>query len=107
MMKQLAAEADERWKSVPSYLDAPNKKQTAPAAAVHEPVGDATPDPSGAGVKAAVGDEAEVELGSRGLEENRENDRRPVRKEREPSPWDRSQDKWEPASWIPGVAQRR
>ena len=34
MMKQLAAEADERWKSAPSYLDAPNKHQPAPATTI-------------------------------------------------------------------------
>ena len=39
MMKQLAAQADERWKSVPSYLDPPRMQQSQPPTEMKDPGG--------------------------------------------------------------------
>ncbi|KAF2482764.1 hypothetical protein BDY17DRAFT_252174 [Neohortaea acidophila] len=96
MMKQLAAEADERWKSKPSYLDPPSRQQPVPAVASPESASPPQPEQE---VNAAVGkDKGKAPAG------------KPAGKE--PGPWDRAQrgapsEKWQPASWTPGIAQRR
>ena len=108
-MKQLAAEADERWKSVPSYLDSPKRQQPAPAIGVEAAGGQVqqTAPEEGAGVKSAVGDQDDVaESVSQG--ERRSKGRR----EREENPWQKAQrgapgENWQPEAWTPGVVQRR
>lgn len=116
MMKQLAYEADERWKSKPSFLDAPKQQQSEAATAVHDPLVEpqvkAQVDAGEAGgVQSAVGDQQEVATASEGKTQEQ---RKPAvkKREREENPWaaaDRSGpgEKWQPAAWTPGAAQRR
>ena len=101
MMKQLAAKADERWKSIPSFLDAPHKQQPAAATSIT----DSKPEDAGQReVLSAVEGQAE------GQEVGR--DQRKTGKEKEENPWKKAQrgapgEDWQPAAWTPGVAQRR
>ena len=92
-MKELAARADERWQSVPSYLDAPRRSQSGAATAIAE----SKPDVAGAEAATAVGD-GKAEL--RGGDARRE------------SPWKQAprggpSENWQPQSWTPGAAQKR
>jgi len=103
MMKQLAAEADERWKSVPSFLDAPKNKSRTAATGIT----DSKPVDAGQVENLSpVGDAEEVARATEG-EVGKETE-----KEKGPSPWARADkggpgEKWEPAAWTPGVARRR
>lgn len=116
MMKRLAAEADERWKSIPSYLDAPNKQQPKPAMAVEDPGGYAqqTEPEEKQGVRNAVeGEEKVAELSSEGESQNEGRFKGRTReKKKKDNPWAHLQPKgapsesWQPESWTPGVAQR-
>ena len=60
-MRQLAADADARWNSVPSFLDGPNKQQPPPAVALNDPAGymhnNQTEPTENEGVRSAVGDQ--------------------------------------------------
>lgn len=95
MMKQLAAQADERWRSIPSYLDAPKNQQAGPAMEV----ADSKPPDAG---------QSEVHSAVEGQEEAREK----KAKEEKENPWARADrgapsENWQPGAWSPGVAQRR
>lgn len=88
-MKQLAARADERWKSIPSYLDAPKQQQAGPAMEVT----DSKPPDAG---------QSEVHSAVEGQEEGREKE----------NPWAQADrgapsENYQPGAWTPGVARRR
>ena len=112
-MKQLAAKADERWASVPSFLDSPNKQQPAPAIGVKDPGGyvQQTEPTAQEGVRSAVGDAGEVQ----GSSEGRTTDEGRFKggaQEKKDSPWNQAQrgnpgEGWQPQSWSPGAATRR
>ena len=109
-MKQLAAAADERWKSVPSYLDSPNQQQPTPATNVKDPGAYAPPtEPEEKqGVNSAVEEPATIKPTVEGRLEDR-----PKERTREENPWQKGHpkgapsEKWQPESWTPGVARRR
>ena len=108
-MKQLAAEADERWKSKPSFLDAPKRQQPEAPTAITDskPVPEAVDEKSGADLKSPVGDQKEVDQASGVHSQDQAR-----KKSDERAPWATTQkgapgEKWEPASWTPGVAKRR
>ncbi|EME83082.1 uncharacterized protein MYCFIDRAFT_36596 [Pseudocercospora fijiensis CIRAD86] len=120
MMKQLAAEADERWKSIPSYLDKPNVQQPQPAMGVQDPGGYAsqTEPEHKQGVTNLVGELEKVEAVSEGqdtkeIDEGRLKGKSKEKRGPKPNPWEHLQPKgnpgeeWQPNSWTPGVAQRR
>lgn len=116
MMKQLAAKADERWKSAPSYLDSPARQQPQPAIGVKDPGGYApqTEPEASEGVTSGVEDPQKVQEVSDGkdtkdVDEGRFKGRT---KENEASPWQTQprgapSENWQPKEWTPGVAQRR
>lgn len=98
MMKQLAAQADERWRSIPSYLDAPKNQQATPAMEVT----DSKPPDAG---------QSEVISAVEGQEEGREKSGK-AKREREKNPWAQADrgapsENYQPGAWTPGVAQRR
>ncbi|KAK3714440.1 hypothetical protein LTR37_007746 [Vermiconidia calcicola] len=102
-MKQLAAKADERWNSVPSFLDSPNRGQPVPAIGVGDSKPDAPPG-NGEDMKSAVGDQQEV---AEAVQDAKE-----PKKGRQENPWKRQRqgmvgEDWQPQSWSPGAAQRR
>ena len=108
MMKQLAAKADERWNSIPSYLDGPERQQPAPSVAINE-----TEKPSNA--QSELGDAPGVKDTSIGNEEDAaQASEKQVKgkRQREDNPWQKPQtggpsERWQPESWTPGVVQRR
>lgn len=98
-MKQLAARADERWRSVPSYLDAPkNTQQAGPAMGVT----DSKPlDAGQSAVHSAVEGQEEAEEG-----------KKTSQKEKEKNPWAQADrgapsKNFEPSAWRPAAAGRR
>jgi NADH dehydrogenase [ubiquinone] 1 alpha subcomplex assembly factor 2 len=108
MMKQLAAEADERWRSTPRYIDGPERRQPAPPVAINE-----TGKPSTA--QSELGDTPGVKDVSI---ENQEDvpqaseKQAKGKKQREEMPWQKPQagapgERWQPESWTPGVVERR
>ena len=116
MMKQLAAEADERWKSIPSYLDSPKQQQPQPAIGVQDPggyVGQTEPEQP-EGVRSAVDDQEKVDASSEGKpqDEGRFKGKTKEKKPKGPAPWDKLRPKgapsenWQPQEWTPGVASR-
>ena len=114
MMRQLAAEADERWKSKPSYLDAPNKQQPAPAISVTDskPIPEQADAETGQSMESGVGDAEEVSAASAGQAQEAARKVNGKKKERDENPWASPQrgapsEKWQPESWTPGVAQKR
>ena len=112
-MKQLAAEADDRWNSKPSFLDSLNKQQPAPAIGVKEPGGyvEQTEPTQNEGVRSAVGDAEEVKGSSEGRPKDegrfkggaRQKERNPFNTPRQGAPGEG----WQPESWTPGAAARR
>ena len=111
-MKQRALEADERWKSKPSYLDPPKQQQPEPPAKVHEPLGQAAREyvdqSGGEDMKSLMGDHEEVAEATGGDAKEPKAQKR----EREENPWKQADrggpgENWKPAAWSPGVAQRR
>ncbi|CAK3761950.1 NADH-ubiquinone oxidoreductase assembly factor N7BML [Lecanosticta acicola] len=116
MMKQLAAEADERWKSIPSYLDSPNRQQPQPAIGVQDPGGyvQQTEPESQEGVRSAVDDQEKVSAAIEGnpKDEGRFRGQTKEKRTKEPAPWDKLRpqgapsENWQPEPWTPGVAQR-
>lgn len=112
-MKQLAAKADERWASVPSFLDSPDKQQPAPAIVVKDPGGyvQQTEPEEKEGVRSAVGNEHEVQRSSEGRPTD-EGRFKGGAKDKKPNPFSQPQrggpgEGWQPESWSPGVATRR
>ena len=114
-MKQLAAQADERWKSVPSYLDAPQQQQPAPAVGINETEGPAMAQEEVGdvgGVKSAVGDQQEVASASDQGEIGDVGKAKRKKRDKEENPWQQPQrgapsENWQPGAWTPGVVQRR
>jgi NADH dehydrogenase [ubiquinone] 1 alpha subcomplex assembly factor 2 len=117
-MKELAAEADERWTSKESFLDAPQQQQPGPAIGVRDPAGYApmTEPEDKQGVSSGVEVEEKVGRAMEGekVDEGRfrgETRERP--REREEAPWANQAPKgspgesWQPSSWTPGAAPRR
>ena len=111
-MKELAAKADERWKSIPSYLDSPKTQQPAPAIGVKDPGGyvPQTEPEQREGVTNAVEDPAKVVKSAEGKDVDE--GRFKGKKQREENPFNRPQagapsQNWQPEAWSPGVAQRR
>lgn len=91
-MKQLVARADERWRSVPSYLDAPKNAQTGPAMGVTDS-------------KPADAGQSEVHSAVEGQQEARE-------KEEKENPWAKADrgapsENFQPGAWRPAAAGRR
>ncbi|KAK1808738.1 hypothetical protein LTR12_016903 [Friedmanniomyces endolithicus] len=122
MMKQLASRVDDRWKSVPSYLDAPSAQQAQPALQPRDPAGyvQQTEPENKQGVMSAVEDAVKVQEVAVEGKDGKEVDEgrfkgstREKPRERGPAPWDQQQAKgtpgenWQPAAWTPGIAQRR
>ena len=108
-MKQLAAEADERWNSTPRYMDGPDRQQALPATAINENQGPSKE-------QSEVGDAPGVSSLDAEQQEISQTDEEKVKakgkKQREENPWGRPQtgapsENWQPGSWTPGVAQRR
>ncbi|KAK0933636.1 hypothetical protein LTR29_014808 [Friedmanniomyces endolithicus] len=121
-MKQLASRADDRWKSVPSYLDAPSAQQAQPALQPRDPAGyvQQTEPENKQGVTSAVEDAVKVHEVAVDGKDGKEVDEgrfkgstREKPRERGPAPWEQQQAKgtpgenWQPAAWTPGTAQRR
>ncbi|KAH9829754.1 Accessory subunit of the mitochondrial membrane respiratory chain NADH dehydrogenase (Complex I) [Teratosphaeria destructans] len=116
-MKQLAAKADERWRSIPSFLDSPNRQQPQPAIGVKDPGGYAsqTETEGQQGVTNAVEDAEKVRKVSEGADTKEVDEGRfkGRTREREPAPWERDvqrgapSERWQPEAWSPGVAPRR
>jgi NADH dehydrogenase [ubiquinone] 1 alpha subcomplex assembly factor 2 len=101
-MKQLAAEADERWKSVPRYIDGPERQQPTPAVAITDS------NPTRAETK--LGESSGIQDVSRDVASTGAKAART--KQRKENPWQRSQtgapsENWQPDAWVPGVAERR
>ena len=119
MIKQLAAQADERWKSIPSYIDPPRLQQTQPAIEAQDPGGHVQQKKLGTniGVQSAVTqhDETEIATQSNIGQEGGSSEGIATGKEKRPSqtsPWADLRPKgapsenWQPESWSPGVAPR-
>lgn len=114
-MKQLAAKADERWKSIPSYLDAPTKQQPSPATEVKDPGGYApsTEPEQKQGVMNAVESMDKVAKAKDGENVNEGRFRGETKeKRREENPWKKAErgapsENWQPQEWSPGATQRR
>jgi NADH dehydrogenase [ubiquinone] 1 alpha subcomplex assembly factor 2 len=121
-MKELAEQADERWRSQESFLDAPRTQQPAPAIGVKDPGGYApmTEPESKQGVSSAVEEPEKVGEAMAGekVDEGRfrgeDTQERPQKGKKEgEAPW-ASQlpkgapgEKWQPEAWTPGPAARR
>lgn len=113
MMRQLAAEADERWKSVPSFLDAPSKRQPQPAIGVQDPGGHAQQSEpvEKEGARSAVDGDEKVQATVDGRPQD-EGRLRGKTREKKHNPWaDRRPkgapgEEWQPEPWTPGVAGR-
>ncbi|KAI5359291.1 Putative NADH dehydrogenase [ubiquinone] 1 alpha subcomplex subunit 12 [Septoria linicola] len=116
MMKQLAAEADERWNSKPSFLDAPTRNQPQAATGLKDPGGYApqTEPEAKQGVRSAVDEPEKVEAASQGKQEGLDEGRFKGTKtrDRKENPWEKLQPKgnagenWQPQGWTPAPAQR-
>ncbi|WPG98975.1 Hypothetical protein R9X50_00177700 [Acrodontium crateriforme] len=108
MMKQLAAEADERWNSIPSFLDSPNTQRSQPAIGMKD---------HGAKVSerslqqsSTITNNIQNEGQQIGDLQN-EATKIPNRREREENPWQKQatgapSQNWQPESWSPGTARR-
>jgi NADH dehydrogenase [ubiquinone] 1 alpha subcomplex assembly factor 2 len=116
MMKRLAAEADDRWNSKPSFLDGPSRNQPQPAIGVQDPggyVGQTEPEQQ-EGVRSAVDEPEKVEAATQGKQEGLDEGRFKGNKtkDRKPNPWDQARPKgnagenWQPEGWTPTPAQR-
>lgn len=113
-MQVLAARADERWNSAPSFLDSPDKQQPQPAIGVKDPAGYApqTEPTEHEGVQNAVADPPEVQRASEGRPTTEGRFKGKTR-EKGDAPWGPKQqtgtpgENWQPESWSPGVAARR
>lgn len=117
MMKQLAAKADDRWKSIPSFLDSPKQQQPQPGLELKDPggyVGQTEPE-SQQGVTSGVEDPSKVQEVSAGKDTKEVDEGRfkGKTKEKETPPWAKNQpqggpgETWQPREWSPGVASRR
>ncbi|KAK5133747.1 hypothetical protein LTR08_007397 [Meristemomyces frigidus] len=112
-MKQLAAQADARWQSVPSFLDPPAAQQPQPAIGVKDPGGYAgqTEPEAKQGVISGVEDVAKVRAASEGEDTRAGDEGRFKGATREESPWKQPNrgsagEDWQPREWTPGPAPR-
>lgn len=103
MMKQLAAKADERWNSIPSYLDGPERQQPASPFAVKE----IEKPPAEQSVVGDVPVVKDISMENQEDAAETSEEQVPRKQQREESPWQKSQSGWQPESWTPGVVQRR
>ena len=114
-MKGLAARADERWKSIPSFLDPPERQQPQPAIGVKDPGGHApqTEPEAKQGVASGVEDQGKVDAVVKEGKDVDEGRFKGATRERQPAPWDQPKkggapgENWQPESWSPGVVTRR
>ncbi|PIA88911.1 NADH-ubiquinone oxidoreductase assembly factor N7BML [Cercospora beticola] len=116
MMKRLAAEADERWNSKPSFLDSPTRNQPQPAIGVKDPGGYApqTEPEASQGVRSAVDEPSKVENASQGQQEGLHEGRFKGKKtkDKKENPWEKLQPKgnagenWQPEGWAPKPMER-
>ncbi|KAK4556533.1 hypothetical protein LTR86_006104 [Recurvomyces mirabilis] len=127
-MKILAARADERWNSMPSYLDSPSKNlsQAQPSLAPKDPGGYAqqTEPEYNQGVASGVEDMGKVSEVAMEGKDGKEVDEgrfkggtreapRNLERKTEPPPWAGKRpagapsENWQPESWTPGPAARR
>lgn len=120
-MKELAAEADERWKSKESFLDAPERQQPVPAIGTNDPGGyvPMTEPENKQGVSSAVEEQEKVgraidgEKVDEGRFRGEATSERPIKKKEGEAPWANQLPKgspgetWQPSSWTPGAAARR
>ena len=119
-MKELAAEADERWRSKESFLDAPQQQQPAPAIGIKDPGGyvPMTEPEDKQGVSSAVEEQEKVGRALEGekVDEGRfrgEATSESPKKKKDEAPWAKQAPKgspgetWQPTSWTPGAAPRR
>ena len=125
-MKQLAAAADERWASIPSYSDSPKLQQPQPAMEPRDQGGygnkiegyvmKAKGEESEGVRNMAAGQDEMLNAGdaqtssetSTGSEKRTQGRKRDRQKETE-NPWTKAAggDSWQPQSWMPGAAPRR
>ena len=117
MMKQLAHQADEKWKSVPASLDGAGVRQPQPAIGVQDPGGYVPQtEPEGKqGVISGVEDAEKIQAVSDGVD-GRERDEgrfkgRTREERREESPFKQpprgaAGEDWKPKEWTPGPARR-
>lgn len=122
-MKELAAEADERWRSQESFLDAPRTQQPEPAIGTKDPGGyvPMTEPEDKQGVSSAVEEEGKVGRAMVGEKVDKGRFRgkaseRPGKgkgKKEGEAPWASQLPKgapgesWQPGTWTPGAAPRR
>ena len=125
-MKQLAAAADERWASIPSYSDSPKLHQPRPAMEPRDGGGygnntgeNATKanEEEALGVKSVVGSQEELasepdrQTASEQVKqpERKPTERKRGRKREAENPWTKAGggDSWQPQSWTPGASPRR
>lgn len=98
-IKYLAKLADERWASKPSYLDKPQEQQPGPAIESQTPSYHTGPKPTAeqAGVRSAIGSEAELEEQGK-------------KKKKTSNPWEQHVgapgEKYQPEAWSPSAAKR-
>lgn len=113
-MRQLAAEADARWASVPSFLDSPDKQQPAPAIGLNDDAGymhgNQTEPTENEGVRSATGSQSEVDASTEGRTAD-EGRFKGKTKDKEANPWKQPPRKgpgedWQPQAWSPGVQRR-
>lgn len=112
-VKQLAARADERWRSQESFLDSPKQQQPAPAIGVHDPGGyvQQTEPEQAQGVRSAVEDAQNLTAAA---EDKPADDGRfkGKTKQKEDNPWTKAErgapsENWQPGSWSPGTTRRK
>ena len=118
-MKQLAAAADERWRSKESFLDAPARQQPEPAIGVRDPGGyvQQTEPESKEGVRSAVEEPEKIPRVVEGEEVDegrfKGGAKEKPRRAREEAPWAKHQsrgspdEQFAPQAWRPGPAARR
>ena len=107
-MRQLAADADERWRSQPSYLDAP-ARTSQPAPALARPGGAAELSEEQKKVEAAArpGVQSAVEGSAEPVEQAA------TGKPKKENPWEKLQPKggpsetWQPGEWTGSITPRR
>ncbi|KAK7542667.1 uncharacterized protein J3D65DRAFT_223601 [Phyllosticta citribraziliensis] len=111
-MKQLAAQADERWAAKPSALDPLPRDQPVMAFQPHDPLAkqaqqeQQATEPDGRQTAGAPQQPPEEQTQSQ-PRQRRGNEK--LKKVKEPSPWDnlKPAQEWEPESWAPKPARRR
>lgn len=116
MMKQLAAQADERWRSTPSFLDSPARQQPHPATGSNEQDANTltTEWDKHEGTASDSYNQAGVQEISEGVDAKNDRGRNQEKtRSTDEAPWAKTirtgapSEKWQPESWSPGVVSRR